>query len=141
MSSLETRAATVPTNQSVHSTTGKRSATSVADGEMKQGLLLEAALIAAMVLRGVVRRRHPARSQESAAAAREGDLQPVLRTITRTRTTFEIAAKRLSADVINLTINVSSQSKGESVLDTVANLSAMQADMFIVRHARAARLI
>jgi aspartate carbamoyltransferase catalytic subunit len=53
---------------------------------------------------------------------------------TRTRTTFEIAAKRLSADVINLAINVSSQSKGESVLDTVANLSAMQADMFVVRH-------
>ncbi|MDP2239904.1 MAG: aspartate carbamoyltransferase catalytic subunit [Burkholderiales bacterium] len=54
---------------------------------------------------------------------------------TRTRTTFEIAAKRLSADVINLAINQSSQSKGESVLDTVANLAAMQADMFIVRHA------
>ena len=55
---------------------------------------------------------------------------------TRTRTTFEIAAKRLSADVINLAINVSSTSKGESMLDTVANLSAMQADMFIVRHAQ-----
>ena len=55
---------------------------------------------------------------------------------TRTRTTFEIAAKRLSADVINLAINVSSQSKGESVLDTVANLAAMQADMFIVRHSQ-----
>ena len=55
---------------------------------------------------------------------------------TRTRTTFEIAAKRLSADVINLAINVSSTSKGESVLDTVANLSAMQADMFVVRHAQ-----
>ncbi len=54
---------------------------------------------------------------------------------TRTRTTFEIAAKRLSADVINLAINASSQSKGETVLDTVANLAAMQADMFIVRHA------
>ena len=53
---------------------------------------------------------------------------------TRTRTTFEIAAKRLSADVINLAINVSSQTKGETVLDTVANLAAMQADMFIVRH-------
>jgi aspartate carbamoyltransferase catalytic subunit len=53
---------------------------------------------------------------------------------TRTRTTFEIAAKRLSADVINLAINVSSQTKGESVLDTVANLSAMHADMFVVRH-------
>src|SRR5260370_21069766 len=53
---------------------------------------------------------------------------------TRTRTTFEIAAKRLSADVINLNIAVSSQSKGESLLDTVANLSAMHADIFVVRH-------
>ena len=55
---------------------------------------------------------------------------------TRTRTTFEIAAKRLSADVINLNINASSQSKGETLLDTVDNLSAMQADMFVVRHAQ-----
>jgi len=54
---------------------------------------------------------------------------------TRTRTTFEIAAKRLSADVINLNVAASSQTKGESLLDTVANLSAMQADVFIVRHA------
>ncbi len=54
---------------------------------------------------------------------------------TRTRTTFEIAAKRLSADVINLNIGASSQSKGETLLDTVDNLSAMQADMFVVRHA------
>ncbi|MEW6678671.1 MAG: aspartate carbamoyltransferase catalytic subunit [Pseudomonadota bacterium] len=56
---------------------------------------------------------------------------------TRTRTTFEIAAKRLSADVVNLNIGTSSQSKGETLLDTVANLSAMQADMFVVRHAAA----
>ena len=54
---------------------------------------------------------------------------------TRTRTTFEIAAKRLSADVINLNINASSTAKGESLLDTVDNLAAMQADMFVVRHA------
>src|SRR5258706_7833005 len=54
---------------------------------------------------------------------------------TRTRTTFEIAAKRLSADVINLNISVSSATKGESLLDTVANLSAMHADIFVVRHA------
>ena len=53
---------------------------------------------------------------------------------TRTRTTFEIAAKRLSADVINLNINTSSASKGETLLDTVDNLAAMQADMFVVRH-------
>jgi len=54
---------------------------------------------------------------------------------TRTRTTFEIAAKRLSADVYNLNINASSTSKGESLLDTISNLSAMQADLFVVRHA------
>jgi aspartate carbamoyltransferase catalytic subunit len=53
---------------------------------------------------------------------------------TRTRTTFEIAAKRLSADVINLNIAVSSSTKGETLLDTVDNLSAMDADMFVVRH-------
>ena len=55
---------------------------------------------------------------------------------TRTRTTFEIAAKRLSADVINLDIGRSSTAKGESLLDTIANLSAMHADMFVVRHAQ-----
>ncbi|GAB4210915.1 MAG: aspartate carbamoyltransferase catalytic subunit [Rhodoferax sp.] len=53
---------------------------------------------------------------------------------TRTRTTFEIAAKRLSADVINLDIARSSTAKGESLLDTIANLSAMAADLFVVRH-------
>jgi aspartate carbamoyltransferase catalytic subunit len=53
---------------------------------------------------------------------------------TRTRTTFEIAAKRLSADVINLNVAASATAKGESLLDTVANLSAMQADIFVVRH-------
>ena len=53
---------------------------------------------------------------------------------TRTRTTFEIAAKRLSADVINLNVNTSSQSKGEAILDTVNNLIAMHTDMFVVRH-------
>ena len=55
---------------------------------------------------------------------------------TRTRTTFEIAAKRLSADVINLNVAVSSTSKGETLLDTVWNLQAMDADMFVVRHAQ-----
>jgi len=54
---------------------------------------------------------------------------------TRTRTTFEIAAKRLSADVINLNVSTSSTNKGETLLDTVDNLVAMQADMFVVRHA------
>jgi aspartate carbamoyltransferase catalytic subunit len=53
---------------------------------------------------------------------------------TRTRTTFEIAAKRLSADVLNLNVSTSSQSKGETILDTVNNLIAMHTDMFVVRH-------
>ncbi len=53
---------------------------------------------------------------------------------TRTRTTFEIAASRLSADVINLNVSTSSTQKGESLLDTIDNLAAMQADMFVVRH-------
>ncbi len=54
---------------------------------------------------------------------------------TRTLTTFDIAAKRLSADVVNLNVRTSSTTKGESLLDTVANLTAMQADIFVVRHA------
>jgi len=55
---------------------------------------------------------------------------------TRTRTTFELAAKRLSADVVSLNVSTSSQSKGETILDTVDNLIAMHADMFVVRHAQ-----
>lgn len=62
---------------------------------------------------------------------------------TRTRTTFELAAKRLSADVLNLNISTSATSKGESLLDTLRNLEAMHCDMFVVRHASsgAARFI
>lgn len=53
---------------------------------------------------------------------------------TRTRTTFELAAKRLSADVLNLNIAQSATSKGESLHDTLQTLEAMHCDMFIVRH-------
>lgn len=53
---------------------------------------------------------------------------------TRTRTTFELAAKRLSADVMNLNIEASATRKGESLSDTLRTLEAMQTDMFIVRH-------
>ncbi|HIO93021.1 MAG TPA: aspartate carbamoyltransferase catalytic subunit [Leucothrix mucor] len=53
---------------------------------------------------------------------------------TRTRTTFELAAQRLSADVVTLDIRNSATSKGESLLDTIRNLSAMNCDIFIVRH-------
>jgi aspartate carbamoyltransferase catalytic subunit len=54
---------------------------------------------------------------------------------TRTRTTFELAAKRLSADVLTLNIASSATKKGESLLDTLQTLEAMHCDMFIVRHA------
>jgi len=53
---------------------------------------------------------------------------------TRTRTTFELAANRLSADVLSMSIATSSTSKGESLLDTIRNLEAMFVDMFVVRH-------
>jgi aspartate carbamoyltransferase catalytic subunit len=53
---------------------------------------------------------------------------------TRTRTTFELAAKRLSADVLNINISTSSTSKGETLLDTLQNIQAMYCDMFVVRH-------
>jgi len=53
---------------------------------------------------------------------------------TRTRTAFELAAKRLSADVLNVNLVTSSTKKGESLLDTLRILEAMQCDMFVVRH-------
>jgi len=55
-------------------------------------------------------------------------------TSTRTRNTFELAAKRLSADVLNVNIATSATSKGESLLDTIRNIEAMHVDMFVVRH-------
>jgi aspartate carbamoyltransferase catalytic subunit len=56
---------------------------------------------------------------------------------TRTRASFELAAKRLSADVLNLDVNMSSRIKGESLLDTIYTLQAMQVDIFVVRDASA----
>ena len=53
---------------------------------------------------------------------------------TRTRTTFDLAATRLSADLLNINIATSATSKGESLLDTIRNLEAMHVDMFVVRH-------
>ncbi len=54
---------------------------------------------------------------------------------TRTRASFELAAKRLSADVLNLDVNMSSRAKGEGVIDTIFTLEAMQVDIFVVRDA------
>jgi aspartate carbamoyltransferase catalytic subunit len=56
---------------------------------------------------------------------------------TRTRASFELAASRLSADVLNLDVNMSSRIKGESLLDTIYTLQAMQVDVFVVRDASA----
>ena len=56
---------------------------------------------------------------------------------TRTRTSFEIAAKRLSADAINITVASSSVTKGETLLDTARNLEAMSPDCIVVRHSSA----
>lgn len=56
-------------------------------------------------------------------------------TSTRTRASFELAARRLGAEVLNLDINVSSAAKGETVLDTVRTLQAMNVDAFVIRHA------
>jgi aspartate carbamoyltransferase catalytic subunit len=110
-----------------------------AHGELKHLLSTEG--LPAEVIRHILDTAAPF----TAVAEREVKKVPLLRgksvfnlffeNSTRTRTTFEIAAKRLSADVINLNINTSSAAKGESLLDTVDNLSAMQADMFVVRHA------
>ena len=56
---------------------------------------------------------------------------------TRTRTSFEIAAKRLSADAVNISVSSSSVSKGETLLDTALNLDAMAPDAIVVRHSSA----
>jgi len=56
---------------------------------------------------------------------------------TRTRTSFEIAAKRLSADAVNISVSTSSVSKGETLLDTARNLQAMAPDCIVVRHSMA----
>ncbi|MEO8647722.1 MAG: aspartate carbamoyltransferase catalytic subunit [Acidobacteriota bacterium] len=56
---------------------------------------------------------------------------------TRTRTSFELAAKRLSADAVNISVSSSSVTKGESLLDTAMNLDAMQPDCIVVRHSSA----
>jgi aspartate carbamoyltransferase catalytic subunit len=53
---------------------------------------------------------------------------------TRTRTSFELAGKRLGADVINMTVSSSSVNKGETLLDTAATLNAMHCDLLVVRH-------
>ena len=56
---------------------------------------------------------------------------------TRTRVSFELAAKRLGADVVNLEVQLSSRVKGESMLDTIYTLEACHVDVFVIRDAEA----
>lgn len=80
----------------------------------------------------------PAKQQQKAPLLRGKTVMNLFfENSTRTRVTFEIAAQRLGADVTNLDIRTSSATKGESLLDTVRNLEAMNADMFVVRHQHA----
>ena len=88
------------------------------------------------------RRRAPrglARRRAAAAPRRPHGHEPLLRGSTRTRTSFELAARRLGAYVVNFDIARSSTSKGESLEDTLATLEAMDADAFIVRQRTTAR--
>jgi aspartate carbamoyltransferase catalytic subunit len=111
-----------------------------ADGELHHLLSLDG------LPRGIVERVLSTADSFISVGSREVKSVPLLRgrsvfnlffeNSTRTRTTFEIAAKRLSADVFNLNIASSSAAKGESLLDTINNLTAMQADLFVVRHAQ-----
>ncbi|MCQ4158735.1 aspartate carbamoyltransferase catalytic subunit [Roseomonas sp. GC11] len=55
---------------------------------------------------------------------------------TRTRTSFELAGKRLGADIVNMTVSSSSVNKGETLLDTASTLNAMHCDLLVVRHAQ-----
>jgi len=100
-----------------------------------------------LTLNGLGRARIVALLDRAAAlreAWRDGALPPILggRTVmnlffedsTRTRTSFELAARRLGADVVNFDIARSSANKGETLEDTLATLEAMEADAFIVRH-------
>jgi aspartate carbamoyltransferase catalytic subunit len=76
----------------------------------------------------------PARSQ-SLAGRSVGNL--FFEASTRTRASFDLAGKRLGADVLNLDVNTSSRKKGESILDTIYTLQAMQVDIMVVRDASA----
>jgi len=109
-----------------------------ADGKLKHFLTIEG--IPPLLLEEILDR-----SQQFVSLPNKAQVQaPLLRgktvmnlffeNSTRTRTTFELAAKRLSADLVNMDIRTSSATKGESLLDTIRNLEAMGCDMFVVRH-------
>lgn len=112
-----------------------------ADGKLKHFLTIEG--LPPLLLEDILDRAEqfvtlPNKQQKKAPLLRGKTVMNLFfENSTRTRVTFEIAAQRLGADVINLDIRTSSTSKGETLLDTVRNLEAMNADMFVVRHEHA----
>ena len=113
-----------------------------ADGSLRHLLTLQG-LSTAMVQRLLDRAEHYSRPLELAAArstSLSGKTVAVMfaEPSTRTRVSFELAARRLGADVINIEVQLSSRLKGESVLDTVATLESMHVDAFVLRDADAA---
>jgi aspartate carbamoyltransferase catalytic subunit len=112
-----------------------------ADGKLKHFLTIEG--LPPLLLEAILDRAEqfvtvPNKQQKKAPLLRGKTVMNLFfENSTRTRVTFEIAAQRLGADVINLDIRTSSASKGETLLDTIRNLEAMNADMFVVRHEHA----
>ena len=110
-----------------------------ADGKLKHFLTIEG--IPPLLLEEILNRAEqfvslPGKTQLKAPLLRGKTVMNLFfENSTRTRTTFELAAKRLSADLVNLDIRNSATSKGESLLDTIRNIEAMGCDMFVVRHA------
>ena len=108
------------------------------DGKLKHFLTIEG--LSPLLLEEILNRSEqfvtlPNKSQSKAPLLRGKTVVNLFfENSTRTRTTFELAAQRLSADIINLDIRTSATTKGESLLDTIRNLEAMDIDMFVVRH-------
>ena len=108
------------------------------DGQLKHFLTIEG--LPPLLLKEILDRAEqfldlPNKAQNKAPVLRGKTVMNLFfENSTRTRTTFELAAKRLAADVVTLDIRNSATKKGESLLDTIRNLSAMNCDMFVVRH-------
>ncbi len=109
-----------------------------ADGNLKHFLTIEG--LSPLLLEEILNRSEqfvtlPDKAQSKAPLLRGKTVVNLFfENSTRTRTTFELAAQRLSADIIHLDIRTSATTKGESLLDTIRNLEAMNVDMFVVRH-------
>jgi aspartate carbamoyltransferase catalytic subunit len=123
------------------STSNKFSAQLTEDGKLRHLLRLEG--LSREFITGLLDRAESYQRPAGETPARDTILQGhtvanlFFEPSTRTRASFELAAKRLSADVLNLDVNMSSRIKGESLLDTIYTLQAMQVDVFVVRDASA----